>query len=190
MKNKLRKMLLLTCAVMLAFTLTACGGSGNDSKTADDAQTEDDSTAGDDTAAKDDASADDTDEDDGTVTGKFASIQDFIDSSIFKDQLESQIAENSDSQVSITFTAEENKLICNYTINDPDIAAVIDKASLESTLESQASSFESVAEILPEAIDVENPIMVVRYLDTDGNELVSKEFTATSNDNTANNTEQ
>ena len=64
MKNKIRKMLLLICAMMLAFALTACGGSGNDSDTADDTQTEDNSAAGDDTATDDDAAADDTSEDD------------------------------------------------------------------------------------------------------------------------------
>ena len=51
MKNKIRKMLLLTCAMILAFALTACGGSGDDANTADDTQTEEDSTAGDDAAA-------------------------------------------------------------------------------------------------------------------------------------------
>ena len=103
MKNKIRKMLLLTCAVMLAFTLTACGGSGNDSKTADDAQTEDDSTAGDDTAAKDDASADDTAEDDGTVTGKFASVQEFVESDMMQEELASQMSSLEGSGMSMVW---------------------------------------------------------------------------------------
>lgn len=33
MKNKFRKMLLLMCAMTLAFALTACGGSGDDADT-------------------------------------------------------------------------------------------------------------------------------------------------------------
>ena len=176
MKNKIRKMLLLTCAVMLAFTLTACGGSGNDSKTADDAQTEDDSTAGDDTAAKDDASADDTAEDDGTVTGKFASVQEFVESDMMQEELASQMSSLEGSGMSMELTAEDNKLIYNFKIDNPDLSAAMDVSALESSLDSQASTFESVAGILPAAIDVENPVVVVRYLDSDGNELASREF--------------
>lgn len=176
MKNKIRKMLLLTCAVMLAFALTACGGSGNDSNTADDAQTEDDSTAGDDAAAEDDASADDTAEDDGTVTGKFASVQEFVESDMMQEELASQMSSLEGSGMSMELTAEDNKLIYNFKIDDPDLSAAMDVSALESSLDSQASTFESVAGILPAAIDVENPVVVVRYLDSDGNELASREF--------------
>lgn len=176
MKNKIRKMLLLTCAVMLAFALTACGGSGNDSNTADDAQTEDDSAAADDAAAEDDASADDTAEDDGTVNGKFASIQEFIDSDMMQEQLSSQMESLEGSGMSLELTAEDNKLIYNFKIDDPDLSAAMDVSVLESSLDSQASTFESVAGVLPAAIDVENPVVVVRYLGSDGSELASREF--------------
>ena len=66
--------------------------SGNDSDTADDTQTEDNSAAGDDTAADDDAAADDTSEDDGAVTGKYASIQEFIESDMMQEQLATQMS--------------------------------------------------------------------------------------------------
>lgn len=170
MKNKIRKMLLFMCALMLALALTACGGSGDDSSTTDDAQTEDNSTAG------DDADADDAAEDDGTVTGKFASIQEFIDSDMMQEQLSSQMESLEGSGMSMELTAEDNKLIYNFKIDDPDLSAAMDASALESSLDSQASTFESVAGVLPTAIDVENPVVVVRYLDSDGNELASREF--------------
>ena len=178
MKNKIRKMLLLICAMMLAFALTACGGSGNDSDTADDTQTEDNSAAGDDTAADDDAAADDTSEDDGAVTGKYASIQEFIESDMMQEQLATQMSSLEGSGMSMELSAEDNKLIYSFKIDDPDLSAAMDASALESSLDSQASTFESVAGVLPAAIDVENPVVVVRYLDSDGNELASREFAA------------
>ena len=183
MKNKFRKLLLLMCAMTLAFALTACGGSGDDADSSDDAaQTEEDTSAGDDAAAQDDA-ADDNAADD-TAAGKFASIQEFIDSDMMQEELATQLESLEGTGMSMELTAEDNKLIYNFKIDDPDLSAAMDSATLESTLDSQASTFESVAGALPAAIDVENPVIVVRYLDSDGNELVSREF-APSADATA-----
>ncbi len=183
MKNKFRKLLLLMCAMTLAFALTACGGSGDDADSSGDAaQTEEDASAGDDAAAQDDA-ADDNAADD-TAAGKFASIQEFIDSDMMQEELATQLESLEGTGMSMELTAEDNKLIYNFKIDDPDLSAAMDSATLESTLDSQASTFESVAGALPAAIDVENPVIVVRYLDSDGNELVSREF-APSADATA-----
>ena len=183
MKNKFRKLLLLMCAMTLAFALTACGGSGDDADSSGDAaQTEEDASAGDDAAAQDDA-ADDNAADD-TAAGKFASIQEFIDSDMMQEELATQLESLEGTGMSMELTAEDNKLIYNFKIDDPDLSAAMDSATLESTLDSQASTFESVAWALPAAIDVENPVIVVRYLDSDGNELVSREF-APSADATA-----
>lgn len=170
MKNKIRKTLLLLCAMMLAFALTACGGSKDDNNTDDNtAQTEDNAAAG------DDASADDT-ADDSSVSGKFSSIQEFIDSDMMQEELASQMESLEGSGMSMELTAEDNKLIYNFKIDDPDLSAAMDASALESSLDSQASTFESVAGVLPTAIDVDNPVVVVRYLDSDGNELASREF--------------
>ena len=175
MKNKFRKMLLLMCAMTLAFALTACGGSGDDADTSGGAaQTEEDASGGDDAAAEDDTSADDTADD--TAAGKFASIQEFIDSDMMQEELATQLESLEGTGMSMELTAEDNKLIYNFKIDDPDLSAVMDTATLESTLDSQASTFESVAGVLPAAIDIENPVIVVRYLDSDGNELASREF--------------
>ena len=124
----------------------------------------------------DDAAADDTAEDDGTAVGKFASIQEFIDSDMMQEELATQMADLEGTGMSMELTAEDNKLIYNFKIDDPDLSAAMDTSALESSLDSQASTFESVAGILPAAIDVENPVVVVRYLDSDGNELASREF--------------
>lgn len=176
MKNKIRKMFLFMCAMMMALVLTACGGSGGTDTSDNTAQTEKEASA------EDDTSADDTAVDDTAATGKFASIQEFIDSDMMQEQLATQTASLEGTGMSMEITGEDNKLIYSFKIDDPELSAVMDTAALESSLDSQASTFESVAGILPTAIDVENPVVVVRYLDSDGNELASREFAASSDD--------
>ena len=94
-------------------------------------------------------------------------------------QLEAQIASLEGTGISAELVADGDKLVYNFTIEDADVAALMDKATLDSTLESQASTFESIASTLPTAIEnIENPAVVVRYLDPTGAEITSMEFTA------------
>lgn len=173
MKNKMRKFLLTICAVTAAFALTACGGSGDKSPAGDTAQTEEEDADGEDAAAE---------EEDASVSGKFASIQEFIDSDIMQDQLAPQVESLADSGMTMELTGEDNRLIYNFIIQDKELSDLLasDPSSLESTLESQASTYSSVAASLTAAVDVEDPVVVVRYTGNDGTELASKEFPADS----------
>lgn len=179
MKNKTRKIHLLIYAILLALGLTACRDSGNTNTTDESIQTEDVAST-----------ESDTETDNTAVTGKFASIEEFIESDLFQEQTANQIAGLEESGFSLDFSASENKLIWNFKITDPELSAAVDVSSLESSLSSQASTFESVAEVLPTAIDVDNPIIIVRYLDNNGNELASKEFSALNNDTSTDTTNQ
>lgn len=167
MKNLIRKISLIMCVIMLTFAVSACGKSDNDSKK-NEPKTED--TAKDD--AKDDAN------DDAAVTGKFKTLEDFVNSDIMQQQLETQLASLEGSGIALNLTAEDNKLIYNFTIEDADLSAALaaDPSTLESSLQSQASTFESVASSLKAAVEVENPVVVVRYLDNTGAEIVAQEF--------------
>ena len=173
MKNLIRKISLIMCVIMLTFAVSACGKSDNDSKK-NEPKTED--TAKDD--AKDDAKADAEDNDDAAVTGKFKTLEDFVNSDIMQQQLETQLASLEGSGIALNLTAEDNKLIYNFTIEDADLSAALaaDPSTLESSLQSQASTFESVASSLKAAVEVENPVVVVRYLDNTGAEIVAQEF--------------
>ena len=173
MKNLIRKISLIMCVIMLTFAVSACGKSDNDSKK-NEPKTED--TAIDD--AKDDAKDDAEDNDDAAVTGKFKTLEDFVNSDIMQQQLETQLASLEGSGIALNLTAEDNKLIYNFTIEDADLSAALaaDPSTLESSLQSQASTFESVASSLKAAVEVENPVVVVRYLDNTGAEIVAQEF--------------
>ena len=173
MKNLIRKISLIMCVIMLTFAVSACGKSDNDSKK-NEPKTED--TAKDD--AKDEAKDDAEDNDDAAVTGKFKTLEDFVNSDIMQQQLETQLASLEGSGIALNLTAEDNKLIYNFTIEDADLSAALaaDPSTLESSLQSQASTFESVASSLKAAVEVENPVVVVRYLDNTGAEIVAQEF--------------
>lgn len=173
MKNLIRKISLIMCVIMLTFAVSACGKSDNDSKK-NEPKTED--TAKDD--AKYDAKDDAEDNDDAAVTGKFKTLEDFVNSDIMQQQLETQLASLEGSGIALNLTAEDNKLIYNFTIEDADLSAALaaDPSTLESSLQSQASTFESVASSLKAAVEVENPVVVVRYLDNTGAEIVAQEF--------------
>ena len=173
MKNLIRKISLIMCVIMLTFAVSACGKSDNDSKK-NEPKTED--TAKED--AKDDAKDDAEDNDDAAVTGKFKTLEDFVNSDIMQQQLETQLASLEGSGIALNLTAEDNKLIYNFTIEDADLSAALaaDPSTLESSLQSQASTFESVASSLKAAVEVENPVVVVRYLDNTGAEIVAQEF--------------
>ncbi|HJD46462.1 MAG TPA: DUF4854 domain-containing protein [Candidatus Mediterraneibacter norfolkensis] len=173
MKNRTRKIFILMCAVITAFVITACGGSGNDE--AASADTSSDSAQTEQTAEP--ASEETTDDSsDAAVTGKYATLQEFLEDDITQEQLNTQIESLEGSGITADVTAEDNKLIYSFTVENPDLAAAMDAATVESTLESQASTFEAIASSLKAAVEVENPVVVVRYLDNTGAEITSKEF--------------
>lgn len=97
------------------------------------------------------------------------------------DEMQSQIKEAKESVEDGTLTmdivAEGNKLVYVYTYQtDLDIEAT--KEALATAIEQQASVFENVAKEIKNAVNVENPIVEVRYLAKDGTEICSQEFTA------------
>ncbi|WP_178006938.1 DUF4854 domain-containing protein [Mediterraneibacter sp.] len=177
MKNLIRKISLIMCVVMLTLAVSACGKSNDDTKK-EDTKTEDTAkdTTKDDADDTDDADADD--EDNSTITGKFKTLEDFVNSDIMQQQLEEQLSSLEGSGIALALTAEDNKLIYNFTIEDADLAAALaaDPSTLQSSLQSQASTFEAVASSLKAAVEVDNPVVVVRYLDNAGTEIVSQEF--------------
>ena len=72
--------------------------------------------------------------------------------------------------------AEGDALVYLYTIENDALAAAMDADALQSAIDSQASMFEGIAAMLTTAVEVENPSVIVRYVDNQGNEIYSQEF--------------
>lgn len=173
MKNLIRKMLLVMCVVALALAFTACGKSDKPAPKAVEKEepAEDEAEEPEEPVAENEEDASDL-----PASGKYATLEDFINSDMMQEQLDSQIASLEGTGLTAEVIAEDNKLVYSFTITDPNVAAALDAASLQSTLDSQASTFESIASMIPLAVEIDNPVVVVRYLDSAGAVIVSQEF--------------
>src|SRR5699024_5983537 len=105
-------------------------------------------------------------------------------------ELASQMESLEDSGMTMELKGEDNKLIYNFIIEDESLSKLLSTQteSLESTLDSQASTYSAVAASLTAAIDVEDPVVVVQYSASDGTVIISKEYAASSADDAADTT--
>lgn len=107
----------------------------------------------------------------------YKSMDEFVASDELKAELASAKESLGNSGLDITVVAEGNKLVYVYTMQEQMDTAGMAEA-LKSGLDAQSATFENVAKSLTEAVDVENPTVVVRYLNNDGSEIYSQEFHA------------
>ncbi len=112
-----------------------------------------------------------------STIGKYNTIKDFIESDMMKTQLDSLKSSLSGSGMAIDVTGEGNKLVYSFTYSElTETAGMAD--ALASGVESQANTFKAVAKALKLTVNVENPIVELKYIDANGKIIYSKEFTA------------
>ena len=116
------------------------------------------------------------DPDDGPMYGKFPSVEEFVASDMIQDQVETVRESLEGSGMAAESVAEGDALVYLYTIENDALAAAMDADALQSAIDSQASMFEGIAAMLTTAVEVENPSVIVRYVDNQGNEIYSQEF--------------
>ena len=104
-------------------------------------------------------------------------MESFIASDVMQSQLKEAKDSVEDGTLTIDIVAEGDKLVYVYTYQQ-DIDVDYAKEALASALDQQASTFENVAKEIKNAVNIENPVVVVRYLTKDGSEIYSQEFTA------------
>lgn len=171
-KNLVR---LFTCAVAAACMLSLAACNSGDKTTSSTAGTSSASVS----SAAESSGAASSDAASTTAAGKFATVEDFVNSDILQSQLESMKSSMGSDGLAIDVTGEGNKLIYTFTysdLGDTDVETL--KAGLESALDQMSSTFEGVASSLKEAVEIDNPVVVVTYVGDDGTELCSKEFSA------------
>ena len=103
----------------------------------------------------------------------YSSIEEFVSSEEVQSQLEAMQTE----EMGVAVTGEGNKLIYTYTFAE-GIATDGMAEVLEAGIQSQASTFQAIAATIALAVDVEDPVVVVRYQDSTGAEIYSAEFSA------------
>lgn len=113
----------------------------------------------------------------GCGTTKYDSMEAYLASDEMQSQIESQEEKLDGSGFRLKIVAQENKLIRIYTydkMQDVDAA----KQILKDGMDSQEEVYQNQANELKASVNIENPVLVVRYLNPDGTELYSREFAA------------
>lgn len=168
-------------AVLMLLGITACGGNkqadvkeaGNGTGTA--AETVDTE----DVNEKEEISADGTEaaESGASESGKYMTVAEFAASKTIQDEIAGMQASLAESGVSISVVGEENKLIYTYTYLELTESAGMSE-NLKELTEEQAETFTSLANMLKLATEEEDPVVVIRYLDSAGREIYMEEFAA------------
>lgn len=167
----MKKFALRLAAALLAtgmiLSMTACTSSGPESSVASETST-----------VSETVSSETSVNEDGTniTTGKYSSISDFVNSDLLQNQIESMKSAAAESGMEIEITGEGNKLIYTFVLSDDYSMSGKDVA--DKWLEEESENLENVAAAIKLAVEVENPVVVVRFVDTQGNEIAAREFTA------------
>lgn len=113
----------------------------------------------------------------------YSSLKEYVESDEVKNELDSQMKMYEDSGMSMEISAEGNKLVYTYKYTDEqlideDYTLEDAKDYFDSAIEAQKSTFTELCAQLPLYIDVEDPVVVLRYYDMDDTLIWEKEFTA------------
>lgn len=118
------------------------------------------------------------DTDDSGSFSAYNTLEEFIDSDILKDQIDSYNTELEGTGIRAEILAEGDTLVYNFVIENDAVAEVVDIDTVRASLEAESDVYEGIAAMLPAIADVENPAVVVRYVNSSGDELLSMTFTA------------
>lgn len=184
MKNLAKVLAVILALAMITVFATSCGSSSKNTgsslsslKDRDDKDKDDDEDKNDDKSSEKDEEDEDEEEDDSsTSTGLFSSVEDYLKSDIGKKEIDSVIEAYEDS-FDIEIYAEDNDMFYDYTYitqYDESTAEIL-KDTLEEGLESQASTFESVVEMMEDCV-IGDVTLTVIYRNADGTLLTERTF--------------
>lgn len=181
--KKIAFVLLVTFLTLtMVFTLTACSSkdlssnSRQSSKDVSDSQTSQESSS-DDSSETSQSSDSSKVSDDLENTGKYATMEDYVNSEAVQNMVDSMLSSLEQQGISIVLKGDGNRLIYEYTYQE-QVDAGTAAPALESALSDQSATFAQVAASLKAVVDVEDPIVMVTYRNADGSEIYSQEFTA------------
>lgn len=109
------------------------------------------------------------------VGTKFATMKEYAESPEVQKQMQTVADLFKDSGCEFAMTGEGNKLIYTFTYPEGvDTSGMAD--AMDGVIEQVAPTFELIAKTLKNYVEVDDPVLVVRFMDADGTEIYSKEF--------------
>lgn len=183
MKNKSLKLLFCTAVLSMVLTVGACG----DKKAADTSEkttptpevTEEVQPETTETPETTEAPEEGTDTSgsDAAAFEKFPDMKAYVESEEVQSQLEAMLASLEEQGMQMEVLGEDNKLIYRYTFTNMEKQDGMAE-QLEKSMEAQTETFTMVANSLKTYVEVEDPMVIVEYLDANGEEIYTAEFKA------------
>ena len=178
MKKKSLKVLLCSTLLAMALTVSACGEKDAGKDSAEVSSEKETQQEQEEKEVEKEESEPVKLEDAEPITEKFPDIKSYVESDLVQEQLDAQLSSLGDSGMSMEVLGEDNKLIYRYTMD-----GIVKTDALTEQLQSalsfpgQADTFKNVASSLKLAVEVENPVVVVEYIDMNGEVILSAEYT-------------
>lgn len=110
--------------------------------------------------------------------GKSGTVQDYLNRPDVKKQLDTARTQIESMGMKLDIKGEDNKLIYAYTYGTQIDDAEAAKAALEQAIKSEDATFKATAQELKKVGKVNDPVVVIKYLNADGSEIFSKEYMA------------
>ncbi len=115
-----------------------------------------------------------------TEATKYSSIEEYVKSEEMQ-QIEKQLNQENDGNLTIKLKADDNKLVYEYTmVNDIGENMEAVKSSLEQQLKDGEETSKIVANSLKNYVEVEEPSIVIRYYTNDGTLITQQEYKTNS----------
>lgn len=111
---------------------------------------------------------------DGKVNGKYATMKDYVESEEAQAELKSV---QTDGTMEVSLTADGDKLVYTYKFTQLEKSdAVADQ--LEQGIKEQEKVFYDTATALKRVVNIDKPIVTVKYIDKNDNVIFSRDFEA------------
>lgn len=177
MKKKTLKSIVLTAVMVMALSMSACGSKEADAPA--DTNEVEDTTGTEDESQTEPEAEPEAEPEVEAETSDNKTVEDYYNEPEVKAAFEEQIAAAAGQGMSISIEVKGNDFAMIYQY-DPDFVLADDAAEqLDTALESNASVFETQAQVFDAAIGQDGACtVIVQYLDAEGNLLTEKSFKA------------
>ncbi len=192
MKGKTIKLLFGMVLLSMALVFNGCGSEKEEivepvestQEPVEESEEEEEEKEEEDQKAADEAEAaldeEDVDEDLSALASiKFDTMEEFAATEEIQSQVEAYQEELQDSGMEVAIYGEDNKLVYSFKFLSIESSPELNEA-LASALDEAGSEFESIASIIKLAVNVDDPVVVVQYLDCNDEVMASQEFSGSA----------